>query len=93
MSMDEEEKYSYRRKRWGQIMRHACGEYLDDNQILFKDLRHSYVIFLLGHGYTVEQCAMFIGDSIEVAKKHYAGFVVADTNMAQLAKQMAGLQL
>lgn len=50
-------------------------------QISPHDLRHSYVIHMLGLGVPLDRIAKFIGDTIQTTEKFYAGFVTSDNEI------------
>lgn len=50
-------------------------------QVSPHDLRHSFVIHLLGLGVSIDKCARLIGDSVTTTERHYAGFNMADSEI------------
>lgn len=50
-------------------------------QISPHDLRHSYVIHLLGLGISIDKCARLIGDSVTTTERHYAGYSMSDSEL------------
>lgn len=51
-------------------------------------LRASFVIAMIAEGFSIEQAAAQIGDSIEVTQKHYAGFVNSESSMMNIAARL-----
>lgn len=56
---------------------------LDDKlkQISPHDLRHSFVIHLLGLGVSIDKCARLIGDSIQTTERYYAGHSMSESEL------------
>lgn len=52
--------------------------------LVFHDTRHCYAIHWLSLGASLEQVAMSMGNSPEVCRKHYLGFILSDSSIAAM---------
>ncbi|MFW7381616.1 MAG: site-specific integrase [Oligoflexus sp.] len=51
-------------------------------------LRHSFAIILLREGYSLSIIARLLGDTEQVAERHYAGFVLTEDTIEYLAERL-----
>ena len=64
----------------------GCEKLFDDEvkQLTFHDTRHCYGIHLVSKGVPVDLIALSMGNSPEVCKKHYLGFILSDSSIETL---------
>lgn len=76
------DKESYRHRVQHPIILAARKAFKDKaRQISPHDLRHSYVVHLLGLGVPLDKVAKLIGDTIKTTEQYYAGFVVSSNEI------------
>lgn len=79
---DIQNKEKYRKNASHKLINASRKTFKDkQRQISPHDLRHSYVIHMLGLGVPLDRIAKFIGDSIQTTEKFYAGFVTSDNEI------------
>jgi integrase len=79
------ERMKIRNYRLSSIMKAACRKTFpgdSSKECHFYDLRHSYAIHFLSLGATVDIIAAALGNSPEVCRKHYTGFVLTEGGIA-----------
>lgn len=72
--IDLEDRDKLRKRRWADIVAGACVR-AEVEPITFHDLRHSYAIYLLQRGFSMEKVARWLGNSITVCEQYYTGYV------------------
>lgn len=82
----EEDRLKLRNLAWSKITRKACAKAKLTKKCVFHDLRHSYAIYLISKGISLSLVSQFLGNSIHVAEKYYAGRVAVPESI-QLVSQ------
>jgi integrase len=80
-----EERLTIRNVRLADYVRRACVDAFPnqpDKHCHFYDLRHSYAIHFLSLGASLSLVAQALGNSEEVCRQHYTGFVMSDEGAA-----------
>lgn len=73
----------------------ACRKLFPDNPIkhcTVHDLRHSYGIALLSEGFSIDDVAMSLGDSVAVVQQFYTGFVHSERSLENMLSKFAKLR-
>jgi integrase len=85
LSIEEKEKI---RTRCQHAILYAARATFSDKEkhVSCHDLRHSYVIHMLGQGIPLDKCAKLIGDSIKTTEMYYAGFSMSSEEIDVVAK-------
>lgn len=82
--MVEREAYRYGASRIPKKVKKACKK-LFPNQpskhLNYHDLRHCYAIYMVSVGMPTDLVAKFMGNSPEVCRLHYQGFMVSNTGI------------
>jgi integrase len=81
IAIPEEEKKIFRRKTVSKDMRKLIG-------ISWHALRHSYAIHLLEAGFSLEETAKALGNSIAVCERYYSGYVLDEVAATRLSKRV-----
>jgi integrase len=82
-----EERMTIRNVRLADYVLRACKEVFPnspDKHCHIKDMRHGYAIHFLSKGASVSLMAQQLGNSEEVCREHYTGFIVSDEGAALL---------
>lgn len=82
--MHEKEEYRKGRNRIPLAVRRACKKLFpnDENKWLnFRDLRHIIGVHFAQKGIPTEHIAKSMGNTAEVSRKHYQGFMLHDEGM------------
>lgn len=96
LAIPEEERDAVRLKMWADVIKIACKKTFPKDpskHLVAHDLRHCYVIWLLGAGVSLHIIAKSIGDSVAVADKHYAGFLISDESVELIASKVISSDL
>ncbi len=59
-----------------------------EKHLIHHDLRHSYAIHLLQTGVPIDLVALSIGDTVEVCRKNYTGYILNDVGISTIASIM-----
>lgn len=81
MNISKENRLAIRTLRLSKILKEACQKTFPNNKdkwCHFYDLRHSYAIHFLSLGVSIDLIAAAIGNTPEVCRKHYTGYVLYD---------------
>lgn len=81
IALPEETKKALRLFKFSEYMKDLAG-------VRWHDLRHSYAVHLLGAGFSLEEVAKALGNSIVVCERYYAGYVLDAGTAATLAKKL-----
>lgn len=87
IAMPLEKRLAIRNVRLGEYVRRACKVVFPANaekHCHFYDLRHSYAIHFLSMGASIALVAQALGNSEEVCREHYTGFILSDEGAALL---------
>lgn len=80
-----EERLTLRNVRLADYLRRACQETFPnqpDKHCHFYDLRHSYAIHFLSLGASLALVAQALGNTEEVCREHYTGYIISDEGAA-----------
>jgi len=80
-----EERLKHRKMSFSKKVRHASKKALG-RAITFHDLRHSYSVYWLSKGLPIYDVATFLGDTVAVVEKYYAGFIATPESLSRAAK-------
>ena len=86
LEVPEEKRISLRNRKFSEIIGDSCKKANTFHKISFKDLRHCYAINLLNRGATISQVAQNLGNSEQVCRKHYVGYVMTNDGIEMMAK-------
>ena len=86
LDVSEVERNQIRNRRFSKIISNACNNANTFHNISFKDLRHCYAINLLNRGATISQVAQNLGNSEQVCRNHYVGYVMTNDGIEMMAK-------
>ncbi len=81
LAIPVEARLTIRNVRLSAYMRAACQKEFPtrvDKHCHFYDLRHSYAIHFLGLGVSLDLIATALGNSPDVCRKHYTGYILSD---------------
>lgn len=87
LAMPMEDRLALRNVRLADYLQRACKEVFPsrpDKHCHFYDLRHSYAIHFLSLGASVSLVAQALGNSEDVCRRHYTGFIMSDEGAALL---------
>lgn len=74
LKLKASERMKHRTKRIAEEVTKACVKAGLSKKLTAHDLRHSYAIYLLNSGVSIEHVAQSLGDSITVTQEYYTGF-------------------
>ncbi len=85
VTIDEQERLKLRQRKFWREVKLGCKAADVSQEISFKDWRHCYAINLLNNGATLSQVAQNLGNSEQVCRKHYTGFVMTHDGIERMA--------
>ncbi|MEZ4743636.1 MAG: hypothetical protein R3B45_14520, partial [Bdellovibrionota bacterium] len=67
---------------------YLMGRNCSFEKLTFNDLRHSYVIHMLGQSVSLSIISKWIGDSISTCEKYYSGYEISDEASAAIYERL-----
>ncbi len=88
LDTSETTRVNVRGRKYWEVVAQACSYAKVSNVLSFKDWRHCYAISLLNMGATISQVAQNLGNSEQVCRKYYTGYIMTNDGIETMARSI-----